>query len=203
MKTCNPSCVDTIPNNDWSKNCDLTNRTGGIPFLTFVKCDPDYTHPNDTGDLSPWTNLENIKAAICAGILYITAEIIGQKPKGTFTKKRLTSCSPEQTVSGVKTVTFQDYNADEENLLDYNFWAGIDKNKRFMAVGWITCAELWYQTDSDWDLELDEIIEDSSEGFSYKDGTVSISETALIIPFRVPGILNLIQSFIIADECYG
>jgi hypothetical protein len=203
MKTCNPSCVTEIPNNDWSKNCDLTNRKGGIPYLTFVKCDPEYEHPNVVleGD-SPWSNLDNVKAAICAGILYITAELIGQKPKGSFTKRRLTSCSPEQTVSGVKTITFQDFNADEENLLDYDFWDGIDVSKRFMAVGWITCGELWYQTDSDWDLELDEVIEDTSEGFSFKDGTITINEKALIKPFRVPGILNLIQSFIIANECY-
>lgn len=206
MKSCNPSCVTTIPNNDWSKECDLSTRKGGIPYLTFLKCDPNYTHAHTTPgdeDANPWENLENIKDAICAGILYISAEVLGQKPKGTFTKRRLSSCAPEKTISGSKTITFQDFNADTDNLIDFDFWAGIDKSKRFMLFGWITCDERWYMTDSDWDLEIDEVIEDTGEGMSFYDGTVTISEKALIKPILVPGIIELISSFLISEECYS
>lgn len=201
MKSCNPSCVTAIPNNDWSKDCDLTERKGGIPYLTFLKCDPDYVHPNPSD--SPWEDLDNIKVAICAGILYISAEVLGQKPKGTFTKRRLSSCAPEKTISGTKTITFQDFNADKENLIDFDFWNGIDESKRFMSFGWITCDERWYQTNSDWDLEIDEVIEDTKDGMSYYDGIVTISEKSLIKPILVPGLIDLISSFLISEECYS
>lgn len=199
MKTCNPSCVTTIPNNDWTKACDLSSRDGGIPYLTFIKCDPDYEHPNDTGDESPWTDMGNVKAAIDAGILYITGELLGQKPKGTFTKRRLTSCGPEKTIAGTKTITFQDFNADKEDLIDFDFWDGIDDNKQFMLFGWITCDERWYQTDADWDLEIDEVIEDTKDGKSFYDGTVTISEKALIKPIIATGIIDVANSYLITS----
>lgn len=199
MQTCNPSCVsESIPSTDWAKGCGITSRPGGVPFLTFFKCDPDFAFPyaND------WSNLDNVKWALCNGHLYITGEVLGQKPKGTFTKRRLTSCAPEMTISGTKTITFQDFNSDPDNLLDFDFWSAIDYSKRYLQFGWITCDDLWFQTDKAWDLEIDYVQEDSSEGMSFYDGVVTISEKALIKPIKVTGLSDLIASFTTEEYCY-
>lgn len=201
MQTCNPNCGSEIPNNDWSKACDIATRDGGIPFLTFYKCDPNVKFPEDTGELSPFTNLDNVKYAICNGLLLVTAELLGQKPKGSFTKRRMTSCGPEKTISGTKTITFQDFNADVDTLIDFDFWQGIIDNKNFLQVGWVTCDGRWYQTIADWDLELDEVIEDTKDGKTYYDGVISISEKDLIKPIIVEGLLETFRTYVIADSC--
>lgn len=205
MQTCNPSCVaDTIPNVDWAKGCGITTRPGGIPFLTFFKCDPDLSFPYEpaSGETNEWTNLQNVIWALCNGHLSITGEILGQKPKGSFSKRRITSCAPEITIAGTKTLTFQDFNADPDSLLDFDFWKGIDESKRFLQFGWITCDDLWYQTDKKWDLEIDLVQEDNSEGLSFYEGTVTISEKEIIKPIKVAGLSDLIAAFTTADYCY-
>lgn len=209
MRTCKPSCISDIPNNDWTKLCNLTYRTGGIPYVTFISCDPDQEFPNPGGpdgddpDGNPWENLDNVRWAICEGILHVSGALLGQKPKGTFNKRRLSSCGPEQTISGTQTLTFQDYNADTVDLKDFDFWNGIDDNKNFLTVGWITCDELWYMTDNDWDLEIGDVIEDTKDGMNYKDGVISISEKALIKPISVPGIIDVLKSYLISENCYS
>lgn len=205
MQTCNPSCLPgSIPNVDWAKNCNITTRPGGIPYLSFYRCDPNLDFPYDPaeGETSPWTNLDNVIWALCNGHLYITGEVLGQKPKGTFTKRRITSCAPEITISGTKTITFQDYNASVDELIDFNFWNGIDQGKKFLQFGWFSCDDLWYQTDKQWDLEVDQVIEDNVDGLSYYDGTVTIAEKDLIIPIKVAGLSDLIGNFTTTDYCY-
>lgn len=199
---CNPACGAAIPNNDWSKACDISTRNGGIPFLTFYKCDPNVTFPNVVPEgQSPFSNLDNVKWAICNGLLIVTAELLGQKPKGSFTKRRMTSCGPEKTISGTKTITFQDFNADVNDLVDYDFWKAVNANKDFLQFGYVTCDGRWYQTTADWDLELDEVIEDTKDGKSFYDGTVSISEKDLLKPIIVDGLLDTFRSFKIATDC--
>lgn len=198
VQVCNPSCVIDVPVTGWSNNCNISTRDGGIPRLTFLKCVPDLEFPN----AGEWTNVENVKWAICQEILFISGEVLGQKPKGSFTKRRLSSCAPEVTVSGTKTITFNDFNADVEDLIDYDFWDAIIKNKNFMSFGFITCDGRWYQHDGAWDIELDEVIEDTSEGKSFFDGTITITSKDLMKPIICPGLLAAITNFDGAD-CYS
>ena len=199
MQFCKPQCVPQIVNPSWGQNCDLTTRPGGVSRLTYFKCDPNYTHPYPDG----WENIENVKAAICAGVLFVSGEILGQKPKGSFTKKRLTSCSPERIVSGTKTITFQDYNADDTGLTDYDFWNDVAKYASFMNFGFITCDDRWYQVTGSFDLEIDEVIEDTSEGNSYFDGTVTFQGIDIVKPIIVAGLNDALRSFDVNETCYG
>lgn len=197
-QVCNPSCVTGIPSTSWTNSCNISTRDGGIPRLTFLKCDPKMTFPNTGG----WTNKNNVIWAICTGLLYVTGEILGQKPKGSFTKRRLSSCSPEVTISGSKTITFQDFNADITNLIDFNFWDAIVKNKKFLSVGYLTCDGRWYQYSGAWDIELDEVIEDTKDGKSFYDGSITMATKDLLIPIITPGILDAIASFNQANCTY-
>lgn len=206
MITCNPSCVaDVIPNGDWTKDCNIGTRPGGIPFLSFFRCDSTLSFPYAAvaPSTSPWSNLDNVVWALCNGHLYITGEILGQKPKGSVTKRRVTSCSPEVVIAGAKQITFQDYNASVDELIDFDFWTAINQSKKYLQFGWFTCDDLWYQTDKRWDLEIDHVIEDNSEqGLSFYDGTVTINEPELITPIKVDGLYDLIASYTTTGNCY-
>jgi hypothetical protein len=211
MQICKPDCVTTFPGVDWGSACNITTRDGGIPRLTFLVCDPAMTLPyqglDSTGALSPsanqWTNPDNIKWAICNGFLKVTGELVGQKPKGSFTKRRLSSCAPETTVSGTKTVTFNDFNADKETLIDYDFWQAVTDNKQFLFFGFITCDDRWYQHPGSWDIELDEVIEDTGEGKSFYDGTITMVSIDLIKPIYVPGLNLMLKQFASSTACYS
>lgn len=205
MKICNPTCADELPSNDWTKVCNLSTRDGGIPFLTFFKCDNDLEFPfppvGADPNASPWNNIDNVLWAICNGHLFITGELLGQKPKGSFTKRRLSSCGPEKTISGTKTLTFQDFNADIDNLIDFDFWDAVVNNAQFLNFGYITCDGRWYQFDGDWDIELDEVIEDTKDGKSFYDGVISMSTKDLLKPIITNGLLNAIRNFKISEDC--
>ncbi len=201
MQTCNPDCGSEIPNNDWSKACDISTRNGGIPFLTFYKCGTDAEDfPNPSAD-PIFSDLDNVKWAICQGILIVSAELLGQKPKGSFTKRRMTSCGPEKTISGTKTISFQDFNADVDTLIDFDFWTAVNDNKQFLQPGWVTCDGRWYQTEADWDLEIDEVIEDTKDGKSYYDGVITMSEKDLVKPIIVADLLDTLRNYKISENC--
>lgn len=204
MEVCNPNCGSAIPINDWSKSCDITTRQGGIPYLIFLKCDPNLVYPNSPapGETDPLTNLDNVKWAICQGILHVSPNLLGKKDKGSFTKRRISSCGPETTIAGTQTVAFQDFNADP-NLTDFDFWNAIVANKRYMAIGWITCDELVYKTEAEWDIEIGDVIEDTKDGMNYKDGIITISEKELIKPVYIPGIINVLTGYLVTENCYS
>jgi len=199
MQFCNPNCVVNIPQVDWSNQCDTDFRKGGISRVVFMKCDPTYVHPNPGG----WSNIDNIEAAICAGILFFTGEVLAQKPKGSFQKKRLSSCAPERIISGTKTLTFQDFNADPDTLQDYTFWNAILQNHRFMKVGWITCDDRFYQVESTFDIEVDEVIEDTNDGASFYDGVVTFQNLNIVEPIVVEGLNDFLKEFSVNVNCYG
>lgn len=198
MEICKPECAADIPNMDWVNGCNITTRPGGVARAAFLKCDPNMVFPF----AGEWTNLENVKWAICQGYLFVTGPILGQKPKGSFTKRRLSSCSPEETISGSKTITWQDYNADNVNLTDFDFYSAIVENKKFMFFSWITCDDRWYQYPGSWDIEVDEVEEDTKDGKSFYDSTVTMATKDLIKPIIVPGLLATISSFNSAT-CYS
>jgi hypothetical protein len=195
---CNPECIEDFPPVDWINSCDIETRPGGICRGTFFRCVPDLVFPYPNGFKNP----ANVVWAMCQGILYVTGEILGQKPKGSVTKRRISSCGPEKSISGVKTVTWQDYNADKENLLDFIFYDAVAKNAKFMNFGWITCDERLYQYPGQFDIFADEVIEDNAEqGLSFWDVEMTMPTKEIIIPFNAPGVLAAINSF--ADgTCY-
>jgi hypothetical protein len=197
IQTCNPSCADEIPDMAWVNGCNITTRSGGIPRLTWLKCDPNMVLPFPNG----WENVDNVKWAICQRYLYVTGDLLGQKPKGSFVKRRLSSCAPETTISGTKTIAFQDFNADTVDLIDFEFWTAIVANKAFLKFGYITCDERWYQYAGEWDIEVDEVNEDTKDGKSFWDGTVSMATADILVPIQVPGILAAIKA-ITSTTCY-
>lgn len=198
MSVCKPNCVTTIPNNDWVNGCNITTRPGGITRLTFLKCDPNMELPYTGG----WENVANVQWALCNGFLYVTGPILGKSDKATFTKKKISSCEPEIVISGQKTISWQDFNADEDDLLDFDFYQGIKDNVKFMLFGWIDCNELWYRFDGDWSIEVDSVTDDSKEGNTFYDGVITMLTKDIIKPIRVVGILDALEA-LSSEDCYA
>lgn len=204
MILCNEACVTTIPATHKLNGCNISTRRGGIARLGFLKCVANLAFPFDPipGSSNPWTNLLNVKWAICEEILHISGKILGQKPKGSTTKKRLTSCDPEVTTAGTKVINFSDYNAaSDDSMLEYDFWTAIQENQKFMYFSWITCDDLWYQYTGSWSLDVDDTIEQTNDDNTFFDGSITMNTIALLKPIKVPGLLALISSFT-SETCY-
>jgi hypothetical protein len=177
-----------------SDACDLVERAGGIPRLTFLQCQYAETDPTFRA-AGGWTNVDNVRDAICGEILYVTGEVLGSKPAPSFTKRRFGSCSPEKTTSGTQTITFSDFNHDPTDLVEFDFWQAIVDNKRRLTLGWITCDDLWYQYTGDWDIEIGEQTEETKEGNAFFAGIITISEKDIIKPIKVTGLNAMLNSF--------
>jgi hypothetical protein len=163
MALCTSACAPALPPAP-SLGCGVATRNGGLSKLAFIKC--DYTF-DDVGDRDEWI------AAIASGDVVLTGLILGQKAKGTFTKKRVSSCSPESIVGGEKSVTFQDYNGDPDDCTDITFYNQIQLNAPLYQFGYYTCDGYFYGPITSFTMEVDQVIEDNNTGSIYFDGTVS------------------------------
>ena len=195
MPICSSLCAGTVPVSNIG-SCGIETRRGGIHRLVFTTCD---VQPSDMTDLAEWlTYIEACKARA-------SGEIVGQKPKGSYDKRRFSSCAPEQVSGGEKTLTFQDYNADNEFFSDIPFWNAVLTQTTRYRVGWFTCEGLFYGL-YPFALEIDEIIEDSRKGKSYKEGIITIDQIALFEPVYIPGLEALFvenQTYNCATNGYG
>ena len=199
MILCNPDCLSDIIPLNWAAACEESTKPGGIGRLLFLKCDPsmpDFPHAGG------WSNKENVTWAICNQYMFMSGEILGQKPKGSFTKKRIGSCSPEVTVSGQKTLTFQDYNIFGEEA-EITWWNSIAANKRHLYFGWVTCDDYLYMPTSSWDIEIDEVSEDTSDGSRYVDGAITFQGKEMVVPVLCTGLNEALSSLDYTTTCYS
>lgn len=175
MAICGSTCAALSPlPTSYSGGCGIESRPGGIKRLWFVKC--DYVFADITSD-AEWTTAQNNGDAVGSGL------IMGQKPKGSFTKKRIASCFPEGIIGGEKTLTFQDYNSDiNAGCGAHDFWNTILTGSSNFKVAYETCDGHVYGLINDFILEIDEVIEDNSTGSSYFDGTVMWNDLEMLCP---------------------
>lgn len=169
MAICSTTCVTDVPA-PYAQGCAIVRRPGGIKMLAFVKCDYD---------TSLLISREAWDTAIAGGDAVLTGLLLGQKPKGTFTKKRLAACLSETTIGGVKTLTFQDYNSGTLCTL-FTFWNTIGAAPSKYLMYYVTCDDHVYGPVTDFDLEIDEVIEDSNIGTAFMDGTITWQSTTKI-----------------------
>lgn len=192
----------------FANTCDTLRAPGGIPRILFLDCKPGYEHPYPAAyGKSPWEDLRNIKAAMCAGILNFTGPVLGQQPRATPTKKQFDSCNTEENAGGTQQVTWQDFGAisDEEgapNLLEYDFYDDVMLNYKRKSPGWVTCDDMLFMWDGKWSPDISPITEPSNTGNRYFDGIINIPSEKTIKPFHVPGLLAMLESFN-PDECYS
>lgn len=163
MALCTSACAPALPVS-YSQGCGVTTRNGGISKLAFIKC--DYTFI-DIESREEWI------AAIASEDVVLTGLILGQKPKGSFTKKRFSSCGPEGVIGGEKSITFQDYNSDPDTCADVTFWNTIQAGATNYQFGYYTCDGYFYGPIASFQIEIDQVIEDNNTGSIFFDGTIT------------------------------
>lgn len=163
--------------------CDITTRTAGIDRLVWARCDIEFTLITD---LSEW------ETKMGDGEIVFSGPVLGQKTKGTFTKKKLASCYPERVTGVTRNIAWKDANADNTDFTDYDFYNDKQANQGKLVFGYLTCEELFYGFFSRWSIEVDDVrVENSDEEFNW-DGVVQYLDLTAKKPVSLTGISALI-----------
>ena len=177
---CPTTCAPDLPAT-YSGGCGVVSRPGGIRKFAFIRCDYTFT---DITDPLEW------EAAISEGDVIGSGLVLAQKPKGSFTKKRIASCEPEAVVGAEKSITFQDYNTDTitaggAGVLHYDFWNTILQQPGNYLFAYYTCDQFLTGPVTDFQIEIDEVIEDNDTGNTYFDGTITWNDVLMNVPTKV------------------
>ena len=176
MAVCDSGCVIPLPA-PYGNACGVVTKPGGINRIGFITCDYEFV---DITDQAEWD------AAIAAGDAIWSGSLMGSKPKGSFTKKRVSSCASEQVVGAEKSIVFQDYNSDEAGgTAEYVFWNTILANPAAFRLVYITCDEWLYGPIDDFTIEVDEVIDDNKNGNRFMDGSIFWDNIDMAEPVEV------------------
>ncbi len=188
MAICDSGCTVTLPF-PYSNACGVNALPGGINRIGFTQCDFEFT---DITDQAEWD------AAIAAGDAVVSGILLGSKPKGTFTKKRVSSCAPERVIGGEKSIVFTDSNRSEVHgkCSIYTFWNTILANPAAFRVIFFTCDGYAYGPIDNFTLEVDDPIEDTSEGIRFIDGSIMWSSLEMICPVETDLVFDQDSSVI-------
>lgn len=185
LDECAPALPEMVAN-----ECEQRFMKGGIRALFFMKCNASFDEVSGEtiADIAVWN------ALVASNDLVFSSEIIGSKPKGTATRLRTKSCSPEVVVSKQQVINFRDYNADLGYLTHYDFWISIDNNYSNLKVGYITCEGYVYGPfdNRTWSMDLDDVRDENSEQPVNFDGSITIDITSITKPVFVSGILDIL-----------
>jgi hypothetical protein len=181
MGLCNSSCALSLEPHV-SQACGRTVKSGGIPVLVFQPCDATWS---DITDLGEWAT------KIAAGEIVWTKYLSGSKAKGSVTKKRYDSCSPETAIAGEKTINFTDWNTDSDQQ-EYIFWNSILADPSKYQFGYMTGGGLFTGFIESFTIELDnEIAEYKNDGESIT-GTITWEGLQMDVPYDIPGLQALL-----------
>jgi len=168
MAICDSGCTVALPF-PYSNACGVNPLPAGINRVGFLQCDIEPTFSADKIEMQ-----DEWDAMIAAGEAVVSGELIGSKPKGTFTKKRVSSCSPERVTGGEKTFVFQDFNRSEVHgdCSIYDFWNTILANPKAYRLVLFTCDGYMYGPIDDFTLEVDDVIPETMNDSKSIDGSI-------------------------------
>lgn len=183
MSFCPSGCAVTIPTAP-SSGCKVKTRKGGVHRLIFASCDVTWT---DVTNLTEWQQKISYDQVHASGV------ILGSKPKGSFDKKKVASCLPEQVTGGTKSLNFSDFNADDEDFLDYDFWNDIMQNHGNMVMGYVDCDDNFYGWHPEFALEVDDEREEDSNGNTFFSGVITWKSITMTKPVNIPGLNAILE----------
>ena len=185
---CDSGCREDLPF-PYSNACGVNPLPGGINRIGFITCDYAFT---DITDQDEWD------IVIAAGDGVWSGDLIGSKPKGTFAKKRVSSCSPERVTGGEKTIVFQDYNRSEVHgeCSKFTFWNTFLTNPKAYHAVFLTCDGYLYGPIDNFTLEADEIIDEVSTGNRFVDGSIMWNKLEMECPVETDLVFDQDSSVI-------
>ena len=176
--SCNSACGVTIPAVP-AVACSSDTRAAGVSRIIVASCEIVF---NSLSDLEEWADF------ITANKIHASGMVLGQKPKGSYTKQKLASCKPEQVTGGTHTITFKDYNSDLEDGADYDFWKFVQDNQNNLKFGYIDCNDNFYGFIENFSADIDDVRGENSEEAMYFDGTLTWLSKTIVKPINIPGL---------------
>jgi hypothetical protein len=182
MLLCNSSCLVTLEQHV-NQTCGIDPKIGGLSKIFVTPCDTTFL---DITDLAEWSALK------AAGKIVATEAILGQKPKGSFTKKRFSSCGEEIVTSGSKSITFIDYNKSENgDQQEFIFWNSILSDPSKFQFGYLTCEGLFVGFIPSFGIEVDDTIGETYNDSWQIEGTITWQSKLMEVPYDIPGLAAL------------
>lgn len=179
---CPPSCAVNVPKITGA-GCRIVTRPAGIDRVVIARCDLEFT---DITDLDEWDT------HMTADKVHATGKILGQKPKGSLSKRKLASCVPERPVNATRQISWRDANADNTAFTEYDFYNTLQLNSDIYMLGWVTCDDLFYGWATDWSVEVDDTRGDNSDEEAVIEAVAEYKSLSMIKPVKIVGLRNIL-----------
>ena len=184
MGFCSSGCAEDIPK-IVGAGCRIITRPAGFDRGIFKRCDYTFT---DQTSLNEWRD------ALASGAVGVTGRVLGSKPKGSPTKKKVASCLPERTTNYTRTWAWKDSNADISTMSEYDFYIFVDENQDVLDFAAFTCDELLYGFYSDYSLDVDDTRVDTNDEDAGIECTLELKSRLITKPTKIPGLAAVLAT---------
>lgn len=185
MVTCGAGCVPAEIPKVVGAACRIVTKPAGFDRVIFKKCDYEFA---SITDLAEWT------AALTSGDIASTGRVLGQKPKGSPTKRRVASCLPERTTNYTRSWQWKDSNSDPTNLTEYDFYSFVDEYQDVLNIAFLTCDGLLYGFYSDYSLDVDDTRSEPNDEDAVIECTAEIKSRLITKPIKLPGLAAVLAT---------
>lgn len=184
MGLCSAGCAQDIPKISGA-GCRIITRPGGFDRVIWKRC--DYTF-SDITSLNEW------ETALADGKVSATGRVLGQKPKGSATKKRVASCLPERTTNYTRTWNWKDSNADLTTLTEYDFYQFVDENQDVLDIAILTCDELLFGFFGEYSLDVDDTRPETNDEDATIECAVEVKSRLISKPTKITGLAAILSA---------
>lgn len=178
MAFCGTGCATAIPAQTGA-GCRIITRPAGFDRVVWKRCDYEFTSMTD---LAEWGT------AIASGDVGFTGRVLGQKPKGSPTKRRVASCLPERTTNYSRTWSWKDSNADLTTMTEYDLYQFVDENQDVLSIGFYTCDGLFYGWFSDYSIDVDDTRSEPNDEDAVIEASVEVKSRLISKPIKIAGL---------------
>lgn len=175
---CGTGCVTDIPAIAGAA-CRIVTRPAGFDRVVFKRCDYTFT---DINSVSEWAS------AYADGKVGVTGRVLGSKPKGSPTAKKVASCIPERTTNYTRNWQWKDSNADLTGMTEYDFYQFVDMNQDVLMIGFLTCDDLLFGFFDSYSLDVDDTRSDTSDDDAPIECAVALKQRYISKPMKIPGL---------------
>lgn len=178
MAFCPSGCAQDVPVITGA-GCRIVTRPAGFDRVIWKRCDLVIT---SLTDLAEWqTNITD-------NAVHASGRVLGSKPKGSATKKRVASCLPERTTNYTRNWQWKDSNSDLATLTEFDFYRFVDENQDLLHIAFLTCDDLLYGFFENYSIDVDETRAETNDEDRVIECSVEVKARLITKPVKVPGL---------------
>lgn len=185
MALCPTGCAPSSITGMTGAGCKIVTRPGGFDRVIWKLCDFSFTNIET---LSEWED------AIAAGQVTASGRVLGQKPKGSPSKRRVASCLPERTVNYTRNWSWKDSNADLTTLTEYDLYEFVDDNQDLLHIAFYTCDGLLYGFFEEYSLDVDDTRPETNDEDATMDCVCEVKSRLIAKPAKIPGLAEILNA---------